>query len=389
MSALRAAGSFALRLFSSFGLSCVLVLLLGLLTWLGTLEQVHTGLYEVQKKYFESFVLLHDFGPFSIPLPGANLVLCVLAVNLIVGGVVRLRRTRATWGVLVAHFGILLLLLSGFIKTYFADEGHVTLFEGQRSGHYQSYYLWELAVSEPLGPGRAREHVAPQERFAGASAGHPVRLSSGELPFELEVERLFANCEPLPKGPMFEVAVPVIDGVFLRERPRDPDAERNIAGAYVSAIGRDGARLGGMLWGAEAAPLTLKVDGRTFAVQLRKRRYPMPFSLELERFTKEDHPRLDMPKSFSSDVTVVEGASERPVEISMNEPLRTAGLVLYQASWGPAGARPGDPLFSTFAVVRNPADRLPLYACIVIALGLAGHFSRKLVLHVRAEARRA
>jgi hypothetical protein len=80
---------------------------------------------------------------------------------------------------------------------------------------------------------------------------------------------------------------------------------------------------------------------------------------------------------------------ERPVRISMNQPLRDGGLVLYQASWGPSNARPGDPLFSTFAVVRNPADRLPLVACIVIAAGLLVHFGRKLALHLRAEASRA
>jgi hypothetical protein len=180
----------------------------------------------------------------------------------------------------------------------------------------------------------------------------------------------------------------VREGFFLRDEARDPEAERNIAGAYVAAVGRDGSRQAGILWGAEAAPFAVRFEGREFGVALRKERYPMPFALELERFTKEDHPRLDLPRSFASDVVVHEGAGRRPVEISMNEPLRTAGLVLYQASWGPASARPGDPLFSTFAVVRNPADRLPLYACIVIALGLAGHFSRKLALHVRAEARK-
>ncbi len=71
----------------------------------------------------------------------------------------------------------------------------------------------------------------------------------------------------------------------------------------------------------------------------------------------------------------------------MNEPLREQGLVVYQASWGPQNARPGDPLFSTLSVVRNPADQFPLYACIVIATGLVFHFSRKLVRYIRIEAR--
>ena len=95
-----------LRVFSSLGLSCCLLLLLGLLTWLGTLEQVHTGLHDVQKKYFESFVLIHHAGPIPIPLPGANLVLCLLFINVIVGGMVRLRKRWSAAGIFVTHIGI-------------------------------------------------------------------------------------------------------------------------------------------------------------------------------------------------------------------------------------------------------------------------------------------
>ena len=88
-------------------------------------------------------------------------------------------------------------------------------------------------------------------------------------------------------------------------------------------------------------------------------------------------------------MTVFEGGTSRGVKISMNEPLRDGGLVLYQSSWGPSTAKPGDPLFSTFSVVRNPADQYPLYSCIIISIGLVLHFSRKLTKYVRAEARRS
>jgi hypothetical protein len=77
------------------------------------------------------------------------------------------------------------------------------------------------------------------------------------------------------------------------------------------------------------------------------------------------------------------------VKISMNEPLREHGLVLYQASWGPSNAGPKDRLFSTFAVVRNPADVMPLVACIVIAAGMLFHFARKLTRYMKSEVRAA
>ncbi len=376
------------RLFSSFGLSCVLLILLALLTWLGTLEQVNTGLFEVQKKYFESFFLVHQAGPLSIPLPGANLVMCVLALNLLVGGILRMRRGAATAGVLVVHLGISLLLVSGFVKTYFSNEGHLTLFEGQRSNSYQSYYRWEISIARPLGGGNVHELLVPQEDFVDATGARPVTLVSDELPFDLEIRHYMRNCRVMPKGPMFEVTVPVVDGFFLQADALAKEAEHNVAGAYATAVLPDGTRTEGILWGLDDAPWTVSVDGADWTVDLRHEQYPMPFSVELDVFTKENHPRTNMPSKFSSDVTVLEGGSSRPVKIQMNEPLRDQGLVLYQASWGPSNARPGDPLFSTLSVVRNPADQFPLYACIVIAFGMVMHFSRRLFRYMRAEARR-
>ncbi|MEM7305617.1 MAG: cytochrome c biogenesis protein ResB [Planctomycetota bacterium] len=376
-----------INVFSSLGLSCVLLLLLALLTFLGTLEQVDHGLYEVQKKYFESFFLVHDSGAVPIPLPGANLVLCVLAANILLGGMIRLRRGWRTAGVFVTHIGIAMLLLSGFIKMYHSQDGHVTLYEGEQSAEFQSYYRWELAVIEEAGNGELTEHIVPQEKFLHASDGQSVTLSSPELPFELEVANVMRNSRPMPKGPMFEVDVPVVDGIFLKEQDLVSVAEQNIAGAYVTAVTADGERQEGLVWGVERHPFTVRADDKNWGITLRHERYPMPFSVRLDRFTKEEHPRTNMPSVFSSDVTVVEDQTSRGVEISMNEPLRDEGLVLYQASWGPSNARPGDPLFSTLAVVRNPADQYPLWACWVIAIGLLLHFGLKLMRYIQIEAK--
>ena len=378
----------AIKILSSLGLSCTLLVLLGLLTWLGTLEQVEYGLFEVQKKYFESLFLWHDVGDFAIPLPGAGLVLGLLFVNILVGGIVRLRKGWSTAGILTTHLGIALMLASGFVKLYFSEDGHVTLYEGESASVFQSYYRWELAITEERADGRLAEYRVPQEDFLDAVSGAPVTLRATRLPFALEVEHFLDNCTPLPKGPMFDVDVPVVEGFFLSERKQDPEAERNIGGLYATAVAADGQRQTGILWGV-AGPWTFSTPEGRFAVELRKERYPMPFTVVLRDFTKEDHPGLDMPKAFSSDVTVIEDGSARPVRIEMNQPLRDGGLVLYQASWGPSGAPPGTPLFSTLSVVRNPADQWPLYSCIVIAAGLVLHFSRKLARYVRVEARKA
>lgn len=378
------------RALSSIWLSVTLVSLLALLTWLGTLEQVHTGLFEVQKKYFESLFLIHHAGPVPIPLPGATLVMAVLFVNLILGGILRMRKNKSTWGILITHVGIAMLLVAGFVKAYFSEDGHLTLYEGEKSNVFESYHHWELAVLEGQPDGQVREVTAPEQAFSKAEDGARAVLSSSELPFDLEVTRYLSNCRVLPKGPMFEAPLPVIDGFFLRSEPKAKENEQNIAGAYVAVLDRKtGARREGILWGATAQPWAVEVDGKTYGLELRRAQYVMPFTLRMDDFEKEDHPRMTMAKSFSSDVTVTEGATSRPVRIEMNEPLRSHGLVLYQSSWGPSNAGPSDRLFSTLAVVRNPADQYPLYSCIVIAVGLVLHFGSKLRRHIRSEVREA
>ena len=388
------------KLLTSFGLSCVLLITLGVLTWLGTLEQQQSGLFEVQQRYFESWLVVSRyFGP-PIPLPGATLVMVVLFANLVLGGIVRMRKGWATAGILVTHCGILFLLVAALVKFQFSHDGHTTLYEGEGSNTFDSYNHWELALLEKLPDGSIRESVAAQATFDDATPSAPARLKSDAFPFELEVTQFVPNGRVFPKGPMVKAELPVIDGYFIDRLALDPQNEANVAGAYVALVEREnGARRPAILWGAASyrapndererrlgAPWTVAVAGRTFGIVLRRERYSMPFTVALDDFKKEDHPRLDMAKAFSSDVTVIEGASTRAVKISMNEPLRAGGLVVYQAGWGPDGAPPGTPLFSTLAVVHNPADQYPLYACIVIAVGLSLHFARKLMRHIRSEA---
>jgi hypothetical protein len=90
----------------SNGLATILLLLLLLLTFFGTLEQMNQSLFDVQHKYFDSFILVHWIGLIPIPMPGGYLLMALLAVNLTVGGIFRVRWRLAKTGILIAHLGI-------------------------------------------------------------------------------------------------------------------------------------------------------------------------------------------------------------------------------------------------------------------------------------------
>jgi cytochrome c biogenesis protein ResB len=114
-------------------------------------------------------------------------------------------------------------------------------------------------------------------------------------------------------------------------------------------------------------------------------RYPLPFTIELVKATRLDHPRTTMAKAFSSDVIVADDQGRRPVKIEMNAPLRYKGYVLFQSQMNPVPTEAGTVLTSGLSTVRNPSDHWPTWSCIVIAIGLLIHFLMKLSRYTRSE----
>lgn len=373
-----------LRFLASYGFGAILLILLLALVFLGTLQQAQHGIYEVQKQYFETFVVTHWFGPVPLPLPGAYLLMGLLFVNIFLGGIVRAPKHWLRPGMLIAHGGILFMVLAGFVTYHYSTSGHMTLYEGEESNEYESFYEWEIVISELDGAGR--EFVIPEADFWRLQGSGARVFFAADLPFDLRISGFQPNCAPR-KAP--EGMGGAVDGVMLAALPKDATVERNIAGAYATVTPKDGsAPVNGVLWGMARAPWVAQTGGRHYAVDLRHRRWRVPFTITLDQFIRELHPRTGIPASFMSIVTLTQHGAARKVEIKMNEPLRHEGYTFFQASWGPQSAGPNTPLFSQFAVVNNPADQWPLYSCVVVTFGLLIHFTQRLLRYLRAEQRR-
>ena len=404
----------------SFGFAVILLLFLLLLTWLGTLEQVEHGLFVVQKKYFEQLGLIHWTGeraitlpgsdepaftipPLPLPLPGVYLILMLLFVNLLIGGLVRIRKDRRTLGILITHLGMVLMLVAGFVKFQFSFEGNLGLWPGEQGAEFTSYHDWELVVREAVPEGVVREQVIPDTDWNDLARGKERRFTSDALPFDLTITRAFANCEVVPKGPMFTGDGPVIDGYVVLKRPLEHEDEQNVPGLYVTCTEHaTNQRTDAIVWGLEdflelgkrhlgkpRALFTLSAGGKEWLLDLRKKRYPLPFSVRLDKFDFGLHPGITTAKFFSSDVTKFDGGQQQAAKISMNEPLRHGGYTIYQGSYGPANLPTTAEHYSVFVVVSNPSDQWPKWSCYIIAVGLLLHFVRKLRRHVEAENRRA
>jgi len=222
------------------------------------------------------------------------------------------------------------------------------------------------------------------------SAGNTRLIRLPELPFDLEIGGYLkkaltvAITERAPEAGQLKA-----DGYYLMERPDEINAEANTAGCYARIVQRDGTKSAPfILAGASFHPFTVKHGERVFTIDMRKRLWPMPFTVKLDEFTAEFHPGTMKPAKFISKVTRIENGGEAKVTIQMNEPMRYEGLTFFQASYGPPGAGPGQRMYSVFEIVKNPADHWPEYSLYVVSFGMLVTFLTKLGAYLATTSRK-
>ena len=390
-----------LNFLGSYALAAVVLVLLGWLTFWGTWEQGRSTLYDVQTRYFESFFVVHWIGDkYPLPMPGGYLLLSLLFLNLIVGGLLRMRKDATRVGIFIVHVGIGLLLIGGFVEERLSHKGVMRVWEpagdGQDvSGEFISYQEWELAVVR-LDPGGAKtEFVIPESEIEDLSGDDTLRVTHPDLPFNLVLSDFLRNSS-LERVPP-DQASRGVNGLTLKPQPPVSAQQEGRMGNVPGLRGRiveraSGRAQDGLIWGGQSNVFRFAVGAQPWAIELQKRTWHLPFTIKLDKFVHEVHPGTGMARRYSSYVTLIEdqddGPDVRKVHITMNEPLRHEGYTLYQSGWGPDKGAPDRRLFSDFAVVTNPADDWPLWSCVIIGLGLLIHFIRKLVLYLRAEARK-
>jgi ResB-like family len=373
---------------SGFGLATVTLLLLGLLTWLATLEQIDNGLYPTLEKYFDwkSPFLLPEINGMTIPLPlpGGYWVCAVLLVNLILGGIIRIRKGWNHVGNLISHFGIILLLVGGGVTHHYSERGNMAIGEGEASNVAEDYLEYVVEIAEIKDGKSEKIHIIRGKDLTDLKGETLRTFKLPEMPFDLQLTHYLPNVVPVSateRAP--DKHQPLADGYFLAEKPKlakPEEAERFTAGCYARIVSRDGKKNEPfILAGASFQPFSYKHEDRVFTVDMRKRQWQMPFTLTLDQFTADFHPGTMKPSKFISKVTRKENGSEAKATIQMNEPMRYEGLTFFQASYGPPTAGPGDKMYSVFEVVKNPADQWPAYSLYIVAFGMAVTFLIKLV----------
>jgi hypothetical protein len=376
-----------LRVLASLRLTVVCLSIGMLLVFLGTLAQVHLGIHAVQAHYFQSlFVFWSPQGAnWKIPiLPGGYLLGTVLLFNLLAAHATRFQFSRKKIGIILLHFGVILLLLGQLLTGLFARETQMRIDEGQTLGYSEAPREVELAVIDVTDPQYDQVVSIPEKRLIKGGT-----LQNPTLPFTLQIQRFMPNAQLVartlaPNAPPSPATAGFGPNVAATEIPRTvKDDERDLSAAYVQVNGVDGSLGTWLVSNAVADPQSLTANGHTYQLVMRQRRFYKQFAITLLHFAHDRYAGTDIPKNFSSRIRLVDFQrnENREVLISMNDPLRYRGFTFYQAGFE------NNDKTTILQVVRNPAMLMPYIACGLVALGLVTQFSMHLFGFVRKRSR--
>ena len=349
------------------------------LIFAGTLAQVNLGIWEAQHRYFQSlFVWWPAQGSgFRIPIfPGGHLIGAILLVNLIAAHVKRFRWSLSKLGIHLTHAGLIIMLAGGLFTDLFAIESHMRLSNGDTKNFSEDPRKMELAVTDLTNPEYDQVTAIPE---AVLRRGGTIEDKS--LPFRIAVRHYYQNSRLQMAKEAGEGQQPIANKgpgaqVVVEPKPRATGVnDRDVVSAAVEIFAPEGSLGTWLVSDALGAPQTFSTGGRNWQLTMRPVRYYKPYSVTLQKFTHEKYPGTEIPKNFSSKVTLID--EERSVNqnalIYMNHPLRYRGDTFYQAGFE------RDDQTTILQVVRNPSFLAPYIACIVVAAGLLVQFGYHLV----------
>lgn len=371
------------RRLASLKFTTVILVLLAILTFFGTLDQAQHGLYAAQQKFFYSWLFRWYLGipgtEYSLwfPFTGGALVLFLFTINLISAMIFHLRWTWKNSGLVLSHTGLLVLLLGGAWTHYMTGESAMTLAEGESKNYGESNQNWELAIWKN-GP----DTLQVYSRTLGAlPEGKTLDFAPGALPFKVQIDSFLLNTiayGPQPGIPDNHLISPSNIALIVGA-PAEKEPQNNKAGLVLS-ITEGGKTQSALLHAFDMEPTVLRIGKDLYSFQLRRERMWIPFSLKLDDFRRELHGGTGMAKKYESLVSIIHpGSSPIQALVAMNQPLRREGYIFYQASF----AQGEQAEISTFSVVQNTGRNLPYIASLMMGLGLLIHFMMRMRIHAR------
>jgi hypothetical protein len=202
-----------IKFLSSLKLTVVLLALGLVLVFIGTLAQVHEGLYNAQVRFFKSWFVFGAtlFGvkmPWLI-LPGGYTIGSALFASLVTAHFTRFHFTWRRSGIFMTHLGVILLLVGQLGTDLLSTESSMRLEEGETRNYSEDFHVNELAFVNQSLPNDFEVVAIPESQVA---AKGEIRHAS--LPFTVKIREHWVNAVLMNIPPAGSVPVPATDGLF-------------------------------------------------------------------------------------------------------------------------------------------------------------------------------
>ncbi|MBX7106341.1 MAG: cytochrome c biogenesis protein ResB, partial [Gemmataceae bacterium] len=399
-----------LKALASLRLTVVLLAMGCFLVFVGTIAQIDGGIWTIVRDYFRSFFVWVPFKLFAqlgqifvgfpkdasvvggaFPFPGGWTIGTLMLINLVAAHATRFRFQANRIGIIAIHTGLIVLMLGELMAGLFQIESRMTIGHGETVGFVEDSRVTELAIIDPADPNTNTEVTIPESMVIRLG-----KITHEKLPVDLEVVEWFPNAElqPLRKGmPDKDVFVSKQGVPFTLFRKGegsgvDAASHDDAASARINIYKKGTSELIGTkvvsLWltpnftkripSFQFPPQEFTADGKTYQIELRGRRDYLPFTLRLNEFNFDRYPGTNIPKNYSSRVTLNDPRTNanRDVLIRMNEPLAYEGATYYQSGFTP------DEKGTVLQATRNPGVWLPYISCVLMSLGMLVHFGQQL-----------
>ena len=344
--------------------------LLFVVTVLGTFAQVKLGIYHATELYFGSLFVYATILGLKIPvLPGGFLIGILMTLNLIITHQKRIVFSQKKIGIWLIHIGVILLLLGSGLTHLLAVETQLKFQEGESINYSYHPREVELVVIEDLKNGNDKVISFTQSQLLeNKTLKHP------DLPFTLIILDAYLNSELYFDENISQATQGFGKEIYTKYRKKETeDNKRNITSAYINIQDKTNQSYGTwLLSSAFKYTQYLKIENKTYRLEIRQKRAYTPFYITLDKFTHKRYPGTEIPHHYESKIHITTPGQKTIYQdkIYMNHPLRYEGKTYYQASY----SEEKNTTNSILQVVQNPSWLMPYISCLIISLGLLIHF---------------
>jgi hypothetical protein len=350
-----------LRKFASLKLLFWTLLWLMILLILGTIVQKDIGIYQAKQKYFSSWIIW--LGGF-FPMPGGQMTMGMIFLGLLSQLIFKSTYKLKTLGLTITHLGSLLLLLGGMITGYFSIQGSMVIEEGLSSSYFQDYHRLEIAIIDTSKQGHDLVYAFDQNLIKIGKT-----LEHSKIPFKIKITNYCRNCSYVNRS---KNSNEVLHGFSKKYRikniPMAKDNAKNRAGISFKLTGTKNEGVYTIFENMQVHQ-SIKFQEKKYYIQIRHKRYELPFKLTLLDFQKINYASTSMAKNYRSILLFQDTDVTQRTIIQMNEPLRYKGYTLYQSSYIQESGREK----TILSVVHNLGRIFPYISSIIICIGLVIH----------------